>query len=67
MPMAIFMKVNGRMTRLTVREATPMLTEPPTLENGKTISNTAKESRLGQMEPNTKVNTSRARSMERAL
>ena len=60
-------RVNGRMTRLTAMEATHTPMEQLMLENGKTINNTERVLKLGQMVQNTKGNTSKERNTAKAL
>lgn len=67
MQMVTFMRANGKTTRPMVMAATLTLMELLTLVSGKTTNNTAKVLRPGQMEPSTRVSTSKARSMARAL
>ena len=63
---AMFMKANGRMTRLMAAESTLMWTEAGTKASGLRTNNTDSVLRDGQMAPHTKANTSRERSTERA-
>ena len=50
----MFMKDNGKMTKLTATDYTHKQVVPFTKENGLTISNMEKVKRRGQMAPNMK-------------
>jgi len=64
--METFTKVIGKMIRPTVRARIHMQTEQLTQAPGKTINNTALESKLGRMVLDTKDPTTKARSTAKA-
>lgn len=53
------------MIRQKAKEPTHMQTEPTTKVNGLMTNSTGKELRVGQMEPDMMVNTSRERKKEK--
>jgi len=53
------------MIRQKAKEPTHTQTEPTTKVNGLMTNSTGKESRVGQMEPDMMVNTSRERKKEK--
>ncbi len=65
MPMAMFMRETGRMTKLMDVESTLMLMVADMRENGLKISNTASVLKDGQMVQVMKDNTSKEKSMAR--
>ena len=66
MPMAIFMRVTGSMTRQMVTEPTLTLMAPSMSDRGATISSTDLVWRLGQTVLYMRVSTTRARRMAEA-
>lgn len=61
MPMVTFMKVNGSMTKQTVKESTLMRMEPDTRAPGKTINSTVTDLKPGLTMLYTRVNTLRVK------
>jgi len=65
--MAMFLKENGSMIRLTDTESTFIKTEQGTKENGKTISNMAREKRFGLTTRCTRAIITKERSTEKVF